>query len=205
MSGEFVRSDAGRVLVHHGDHGAVRRLNSAVVPGNSIPFVDSRVKAFPVREHGASPVKSNGELGLLFYKQGERRSVTVQEIFLADGADFAVAEKSGESNRAELFFNRLGIVVRVSKKILAATVATAEAPAVNSRVGELFFCAGQQFIHVLGRRRRVAPLELHGLSRARHRADGQHAGVWVAAYKIAHEKIAAMKIFEIFVDDKADE
>ena len=91
------------------------------------------------REHDVPPDKSNVELGSLFHKQGKRRGVAVQEILLADGADFAVAEKSGESNRAELFFNRLGIVVRVSKKILAATVATAEAPAINRRVGELFF------------------------------------------------------------------
>jgi hypothetical protein len=63
----------------------------------------------------------------------------------------------------------------------------------------------EQFVHVLGRRRRVAPLELHGLPRARQRADGQHAGIRVAADEIAHEKIAAMKILEVFVDDEADE
>jgi len=140
------------------------------------------------REHDAPPEKSNGELESLFHKQGKRRGVAVQKIFLADGTDFAVAEKSGESEWAELLFYQLGVVVWAPEKILAATIAAAEATAVNRRVGELFFCARQQFVHVLGRRHRVAPLELHGLPRARHRTDGQHAGVWVAADEIAHEK-----------------
>ena len=75
----------------------------------------------------------------------------------------------------------------------------------SSRRRVVFLRATEQFVHVLGRRRRVAPLKLHGLPRARQRADGQHAGARVGADEIAHEKIAAMKILEVFVDDKADE
>ena len=67
------------------------------------------------------------------------------------------------------------------------------------------FCAREQFVHVFGRRRRVAPLKLHGLACARQRADRQHAGIRIAADEIAHEKIAAVKILEIFVHDEADE
>ena len=129
----------------------------------------------------------------------------MQIIFSADGADLAVAEKSGEAERAELFLHQPGVVVRHAEKILSAAVAAAEAAAVNRRAAELLFGAGEQFVHVLGRRRRVAPLELHHLPRARQRADGQHAGIRVAADEIAHEKIAAVKILAVFIDDQADE
>ncbi len=43
------------------------------------------------------------------------------------------------------------------------------------------------------------------LTRARQRGDRQHAGIRVAADQISHEKIAAMKILKVFVDDEADE
>ena len=129
----------------------------------------------------------------------------MEKVFLTDGPDFTVAEKSSKTEWAELLLHQFGVVIRMPKKILAASVAAAKAAAVNGRAGELVFGAREQVVHVFGCRRRVTPLELHGLSRARHGADGQHAGIQVATDEIAHEKIATVKIFEIFVDDEADE
>src|ERR1019366_7041958 len=92
-----------------------------------------------------------------------------------------------------------------AEKSLSAPVAAAEAAAENRRAAKLLPGAGEQFVHVLGRRRRVAPLELHHLSRARLRAHGQHAGIRIAADELAHEKIAPVKILAVFVDNQADE
>ena len=129
----------------------------------------------------------------------------MQKTFFADRTDFSVAEKSGEADRSEFLLDEDGVVVRRAEKIFSATVAGAKAAAVNRRAAEFFFRAREQFTHVLGRRRRVAPLELDGLSRARQRADGEHAGIRIAADEVAHKKITAMKILEVFVDDEADE
>jgi len=149
--------------------------------------------------------KSNCELELLFHKQRQRRGKSVQIIFPADRADFSITKKPGESERPEFLLHQFGIVIRAAKKIFAAAIATAKATAVNRRAADMFFCARKQFAHVFVRRIGVAPLKLHRLAGTRQRADGQHAGIRVAANQVSHEKIAAMKIFEIFVHDQTDE
>ena len=129
----------------------------------------------------------------------------MQKILFADRADFAVAEKARESERTEPLLHELGIVIRAAEQMLPAAIATTQAPAVNRRTANLGFGPREQRIHVLGRGVGITPLELHGLSRSRQGADGQHAGMGVAAQQVAHEEVAAMEIFEVFVDDEADE
>src|ERR1039458_9304832 len=57
------------------------------------------------REDGGFACKCNGELVLLFHKQRERGGVAVQEIFFADRADFAVAEKTGQAGQLEMLLH----------------------------------------------------------------------------------------------------
>ena len=67
----------------------------------------------------------------------------MQIIFPTDGADLAVAEKTGESERAEMLLHQPGVMVRRAEKILSAPVAAAEAAAVNRRAGEMFSARGR--------------------------------------------------------------
>ena len=131
---------------------------------------------------------------LFFHEQRQRRGEAVQIIFFADRADLAVAVKSGEADRSQFLLHQFSIVVGHAEKIFSATIAAAEAAAVNRRTADFLLRVFEQIAHVLVRRRRVAPVELHGLTRARQRGDRQHAGIRVAADEIAHEKVAAMKI-----------
>jgi len=144
------------------------------------------------REDGGSARKCNGELVLLFHKQRQRGSVTVQKILVADGPDFPVAEESSQPGQRKMFLHQRGIVARPAKKIFAAAVAAEQAAPVNWPIGQFGFGAAEQFVHVLVSGRGIAALELDGLAHARQRADGQHAGTGIAAEQIAHEKIAAM-------------
>jgi len=73
----------------------------------------------------------------------------VQKTFFADGADFAVAEKSGEAERAELVLHKSASWFGWSKRCFSTAVATAEAAAVNRRAGQFLFRAPEQFVHVL--------------------------------------------------------
>ena len=118
----------------------------------------------------------------------------MQIIFFADGADLAVAEKSGEADLSKLFLNEFGVVVWHAKKIFPTAIAAAEAASVNRFAVGVFFGADEQLVHVLARSRGIAPLELHGLAGARQRTHRQDAGGRITADKRTHQKIATMKI-----------
>ena len=55
-------------------------------------------------------------------------------------------------------------VTRLAEQMMSATIATAQATAVDRRTGNLFFCARQQGCHVLSGSTGVASLELDRLS-----------------------------------------
>ena len=52
----------------------------------------------------------------LLHKQRQRRRVAVEEILFADRADFAVAEKSRQTQRAEMLLHHSRVVVRRPNK-----------------------------------------------------------------------------------------
>src|SRR5438046_9198422 len=92
-----------------------------------------------------------------------------------------------------------------AEKVLPAPIAAAQTAAVNLRTGQLLFRVRQQFVHVLGRRRGVAALELDGLPRPRQAADGENAGPLAAAQQSAHQKTAAMELSDVFIDHHAED
>ena len=106
------------------------------------------------REDGGFARKCNGELRLLFHKQRQRGGVAVQEILLADGADFAVAEKSGQAGQVEMRLHEGGVVAGPAKKIFAAAVAAKQAAAVNRPAGQFLFGAARAVRSCPRRRRR---------------------------------------------------
>lgn len=141
----------------------------------------------------------------LFGEQGERGGVAVQEIFITNGADFAVAEKADQSDGAEFFLDQGSVVARFAKEPFAAPIAAAQATAVDDVVANLLFQAVEQDVQVLRSGGGVATLKLNCLAKTRKGTDGQAAAGGVAAEDVADEEIAAVKIFEVFVDDEADE
>src|SRR6266568_9604787 len=96
-------------------------------------------------------------------------------------------------------------MARLAEQAVAAAVATAQARAVERFAGELLARAPQQGGDVFGAGGGVAALELDGLARPREGADGDDAGLGVRADEIADEKIAAVKVLEVLVDDQSDE
>ena len=93
-----------------------------------------------------------------------------------------------------MFLHEARVVAQAAKKIFAATVAAKQAAAINRCVRQIFLRGDQQIVHVLRGGGGVATLKLDRLTRARQRANGEHAGIRIAADQLAHEKIAAMKI-----------
>ena len=81
------------------------------------------------------PGKCKDELSLLFDKQGKGSGVAVQEILFTDGADLAVAKKSGQAQRTKMVLHQAGIVARTAEKIFPATGAAKKAATVNRRAG----------------------------------------------------------------------
>src|SRR5579859_4112607 len=128
----------------------------------------------------------------------------MQKALVANGPNLAVTEKTGQANRPQLLLDHLGIVVGLAKQALAASIATAEAAAVEWSLFDGGFSSNQQFVHILGGRRRRTPLELDGLAQARQSADGDAAGAGIGSEQIADEEIAAMEFVTIFIDDQAD-
>ena len=55
----------------------------------------------------------------------------MEEVVVADGADFTVAEKSTEADVAEVMLHETGVVIGGSKQIFAATGAAAKAAAIH--------------------------------------------------------------------------
>jgi len=129
----------------------------------------------------------------------------VEKILLADGADFAIAEKPRQRQPAKIFLDHLRVVAGFAKEIFPAAIAAAQAAAQNFGVGEFSFGAGKQGLHVLGGGLGVAAMKLDGLADSRERANGNAAGAGIGADEIADEEVAAMKFLEVFIDDKADE
>src|ERR1700742_5144631 len=115
----------------------------------------------------------------------------MEEVLLTDRPDLAIAEKAGQPHGSKLALDSLGVMVRRAKKVLAASIATAQAAAVDGRAMELFLGGQEQFVHVF--------------ARPRHRAHGQHAGLGIAPEQVADKKIPPMILLEVFVDDEPDE
>jgi len=75
--------------------------------------------------------------------------MAVQEILLPDGADFAVAEKTGEAERAKMILHQPGIMARAAKKVFAPPGTTKQAAAINLAVAKIRAGRLQQVVHVL--------------------------------------------------------
>ena len=129
----------------------------------------------------------------------------MQKVFTGDGADLAISEEAGEAEIAKMFLHQVGVMVGAAEQIPTATVAAAEAAAIDHPVGEAIMGAEEQFVHLLRGASGITPLKLDGLAGAWQGTYGEDAGIRVAAEEIAHEEIAAMKILEVLVDDEADE
>ena len=91
----------------------------------------------------------------------------MQEIALTNRANFAVAEKSGQSDGTELLLHLSGIVTRTAEETMPPSIATAKAAAIDSSADQLTLRLLEERPDVFGRRGRIASLELNGLSRPR--------------------------------------
>src|SRR5437773_11533107 len=136
------------------------------------------------------------------HEERQRSRVAVQKIAVADRPDFAVAEKAGQTQRAQLLLNQTRIVVRLAEKAVAAPVATAEAGAVNRGLAELFFRARQQRQHVFGRGRGVPSSKLNRLPRARKSAAADAARSRVGDKQVETQMMDTMKIIQIHVHEQ---
>src|SRR5689334_6661673 len=87
---------------------------------------------------------------------------------------------------------------------MAATIATAEACAINGPGTDLLCGALQQRFDVFGARPGIATLELNGLTDTGRCADREGAGTRINADKVADKEIAAMKFIEVLVNDESD-
>ena len=120
----------------------------------------------------------------------------MEKIVVADGADFAVAEKSAKANVAEVMLHKTGIMIGG---------ATAKAAAVHGIAVERFTGAMHQLVHILAGGTGVAALKLECLPDPHRTAHSDAAGVGICADEIADKEIAAMKFFHLFVDHQAHE
>ena len=143
-------------------------------------------------------------LDLTLHKQRQRGSKTVQEAFFTDRPNLAIAKETGKTERAKLLLRQAGIVIRHAKEIFSASIAAAQASAINSRAMRILLGTFKKLTHVLARRISIAPLKLHGLAGPGHCANGKNAGIRVATNKLAHQEIAAMKILKILIHNQAD-
>lgn len=76
----------------------------------------------------------------------------MEKTLLAHGTDLAVAEETGQAERAEPLLDQLGVVVGSAKQVLTPSVAAAEAPAEERSVAQLRLGPCQQRFQVFGRR-----------------------------------------------------
>src|SRR5438093_9945558 len=113
---------------------------------------------------------------IFFHEQGQRGGVAVQEILLTHRSDLAVAKEAGQTERTQSFLDVAGVVVRHSEQMLAASVATAQAAAVNGLACQLLLCLAEQRLEILRAGGGVAALKLHRLACPRKRAHRQCAG-----------------------------
>ncbi len=87
-----------------------------------------------------------------FYKEGQGSGITMQEVFLPDQPDFAVAEKSGQTERSKLRLDMPGVVTWFAKEPVPAAIATAETASQNRFTSELLVGVLQDETNILGPR-----------------------------------------------------
>src|ERR1041385_4628229 len=83
------------------------------------------------------------------HKHGQRCGVAVQEVFLAHRPDLAIAKEAGQSEGAKSFLDVAGIVMRRTEQMLAASIATAQAAAVNGFARQFLLGLVQQGLEIL--------------------------------------------------------
>src|SRR5256885_593543 len=110
---------------------------------------DEQRKGFPNRGYSQS---MEGNLTSFLYEQRQRGCIPMQKVALANRPDFTVAKETGQAEGSEALLNHLGIVIRRSKHVLTAPIATAKTPAVNGGLAEASLGAGQKFVHVFSGR-----------------------------------------------------
>src|SRR5438876_680255 len=108
---------------------------------------------------------------LLLHKQRQRGGVTMKKVLLSHRADFAIAEKARQPERAKPLLDHARVMVGFAEKAPAPAVATAKTPAVYGRSCQCFPGPRQQFHHIFLGRRRRATLELDSLPQPRECPD----------------------------------
>ena len=68
---------------------------------------------------------------LFFYKQRQRRGISVKKVFLGHRSDLAVAKETCEAKRPESLLDHVRIVVGFLKQTLAPAIATAKTATIN--------------------------------------------------------------------------
>ena len=121
----------------------------------------------------------------------------MQEVLPADRADLAGAEAAGRGHGAQELGDDPGVVVGHAEQSLPAAVAREE----QRRLGLL---AREQRPQVLVGGGGVADVELDGATDGDLLADGDRAGLAVAADQVADEEVAAAEVDPVLVDDDAE-
>ncbi len=128
--------------------------------------------------------------------------MAVDEIFVADGAEFSGGEETGDGDGAEDLAGEGDVVVGHVEEAGAAAVAGDDEGA-EGGIGEEGF-AFEEEAHFLVGGFGVADVELKGLSGADHVADEDGARFAADADEGADEKIASAVVAFSFIDDAAD-
>ena len=123
----------------------------------------------------------------------------MEKAFLADRANLAIAEETGQADRAKSLLNFFGVVVRAAKEVLSATVAATQAAAVDGFPDQLVTSARKQSLHVFAGGGSGAALELDGLALARQGGHRDASRTRVGANEIADEEIAAVEFLKILI------
>ena len=110
---------------------------------------------------------------------------------MANGSNFAAAEKTGQGDTSHAVKKGVGFVVSLRKRTLAAVGAGKEQrPAGAATLGAVFL---QRQVQFLVGRLGIAQMELHGLARAQYVADCQYAVFVIYLDDVTHEKFVGFR------------
>jgi len=68
---------------------------------------------------------------LFFYKESQRRRVSVKKVFLGHRPDLAIAKETCQAKRPEPLLDHVCIMIRLAKETLAPAIATTKTTAID--------------------------------------------------------------------------
>lgn len=129
----------------------------------------------------------------------------MEEISIADRADFAVAEKPGQAHRSQTLLDQGAVVIGISEEMGASSVAAAEAATIHLASCQSALGPIEQGDHVFGGGIGVSALKLDGLALAGKGSHCQASALGRRSDQVTNQKVTPMEFFPVFIGDKAHE